>query len=69
MKFGPSDFDLTTVQFSQDLMRVPGYNPLLNRIAMWGLVLVPISKFALATRPVSPAQCFDLSRRLSLSSS
>ena len=35
-------------------MRTPGYNPILNRAAMWGLVLVPISKFALATRPVRP---------------
>ena len=40
------------IQFSQDLMRTPGYNRTLNRAAMWGLVLVPISKFALATRPV-----------------
>ncbi|KAJ3531446.1 hypothetical protein NM688_g7572 [Phlebia brevispora] len=49
LMFGNSVSD----EFSQDLMRVPGYNPILNRIAMWGLVLVPISKFALATRPLN----------------
>lgn len=40
------------LQFSQDLMRIPGYNVNLNQIALWGLVISPLSKFALATRPV-----------------
>lgn len=40
-------------QFSQELTITPGYNPTLNRLAVWGLVIAPLSKFALATRPVS----------------
>ncbi|GJE86038.1 amino acid transporter [Phanerochaete sordida] len=40
-------------EFSQELMRIPGYNPVLNRIALWGLVIAPLSKFALATRPLN----------------
>ena len=43
----------TRVQFSMDLMK---YNthPALNSIALWGLVLTPLSKFALTARPVRP---------------
>lgn len=40
-------------EFSQELMRIPGYNPVLNRVAVWGLVIAPLSKFALATRPLN----------------
>lgn len=40
------------MQFSQDLMSTAGYNVLLNRVALWGLVITPLSKFALSTRPV-----------------
>ncbi|THH34010.1 hypothetical protein EUX98_g27 [Antrodiella citrinella] len=40
-------------EFSQDLMKVVGYNPALNKIALWGLVLSPLSKYALATRPLA----------------
>ncbi len=41
------------LQFSQDLMTTPGFNMNLNKIALWGLVIAPLSKFALSTRPVS----------------
>lgn len=34
-------------------MATPGFNVTLNKIALWGLVISPLSKFALATRPVS----------------
>ncbi|KAI0348628.1 hypothetical protein BDW22DRAFT_1320195 [Trametopsis cervina] len=40
-------------EFSQDLMTTPGYNLNLNRVALWGLVIAPLSKFALATRPLN----------------
>jgi len=40
-------------EFSQDLMKVKGYNPVLNQMALWGLVLTPLSKYALATRPLT----------------
>lgn len=44
-------------QFSKDLMSTPGYNLTLNQVALWGLVIAPLSKFALATRPVSRGKC------------
>ncbi|KAI0704895.1 transmembrane amino acid transporter protein-domain-containing protein, partial [Cytidiella melzeri] len=40
-------------EFSQDLMSTPGFNVTLNRLALWGLVVAPLSKFALATRPLN----------------
>ncbi|KAH9946778.1 transmembrane amino acid transporter protein-domain-containing protein [Amylocystis lapponica] len=39
-------------EFSQDLMKYSVY-PGLNKIALWGLVLSPLSKFALAARPLN----------------
>ncbi|KAI0079589.1 hypothetical protein K474DRAFT_1617378 [Panus rudis PR-1116 ss-1] len=40
-------------EFSKDLMKIPEYNQFLNQLALWGLVLAPLSKFALATRPLN----------------
>lgn len=40
-------------QVSKNLLNTPGYNPYLNQIALWMLVISPLSKFALSTRPVS----------------
>lgn len=39
-------------EFSQDLAKYSVY-PGLNAIALWGLVLAPLSKFALSTRPLN----------------
>ncbi|KAF9478044.1 hypothetical protein BDN70DRAFT_809596 [Pholiota conissans] len=39
-------------EISMDLLRTPGYNPLLNQICLWMLVLSPLSKFALNTQPL-----------------
>ncbi|KAJ7786003.1 transmembrane amino acid transporter protein-domain-containing protein [Mycena metata] len=39
-------------EISMDLLRTPGYNKALNRLALWMLVLSPLSKFALTTRPL-----------------
>ena len=36
-----------------DLLLTPGYNATLNKIALWTFVISPLSKFALATRPVN----------------
>ncbi|CAL1696011.1 unnamed protein product [Somion occarium] len=49
LMFGNSVSD----EFSKDLMKIPGYNPILNRVALWGLVLAPLSKYALAARPLN----------------
>lgn len=35
-------------------MITPGFPPLLNKIALWMIVLSPLTKFALCTRPVRP---------------
>ncbi|KAH9937611.1 transmembrane amino acid transporter protein-domain-containing protein [Fomitopsis serialis] len=43
--------DAVSEEFSQDLAKYSPF-PVLNRIALWGLVLAPLSKYALATRPV-----------------
>ncbi|KIP12032.1 hypothetical protein PHLGIDRAFT_21325 [Phlebiopsis gigantea 11061_1 CR5-6] len=40
-------------EFSQELTAIPGYNITLNKLAVWGLVIAPLSKFALATRPLN----------------
>ncbi|OCH96489.1 hypothetical protein OBBRIDRAFT_6015 [Obba rivulosa] len=39
-------------EFSKDLIKHSVY-PSLNSLALWGLVLTPLSKFALATRPLN----------------
>jgi len=40
-------------EISKDMLNTPGYNPLLNRAALWMLVLSPLSKFALNTQPLN----------------
>ncbi|KAG6871925.1 hypothetical protein C0995_014814 [Termitomyces sp. Mi166 len=42
-------------EISMDLMRTPGYSLILNKIALWMLVISPLSKFALIIRPISAA--------------
>ncbi|KZT30339.1 hypothetical protein NEOLEDRAFT_1173781 [Neolentinus lepideus HHB14362 ss-1] len=49
LMFGYSVHD----EISQDLLLTKGYNPFLNKIALWMLVINPLSKFALATRPLN----------------
>ncbi|KXN89865.1 Vacuolar amino acid transporter 1 [Leucoagaricus sp. SymC.cos] len=39
-------------EISMDMLKTPGFNPLLNQAALWMLVLNPLSKFALNTRPL-----------------
>ncbi|KAL6299652.1 transmembrane amino acid transporter protein-domain-containing protein [Sparassis latifolia] len=48
LMFGNSVSD----EFSQDLAKYSVY-PVLNKVALWGLVLTPISKYALSTRPLN----------------
>ncbi|KAJ7169584.1 transmembrane amino acid transporter protein-domain-containing protein [Mycena filopes] len=40
-------------EISIDLLRTPGYNKSLNHLALWMLVLSPLSKFALTTQPLT----------------
>ncbi|KAJ7462683.1 transmembrane amino acid transporter protein-domain-containing protein [Mycena galericulata] len=40
-------------ELSVDLLQTHGYNKLLNHLALWMLVLSPLSKFALTTQPLS----------------
>ncbi|KAG8936618.1 hypothetical protein FRC02_000611 [Tulasnella sp. 418] len=40
-------------EVSQDLLKTPGYNAFLNQIAVWMLVLSPLTKFSLTARPLS----------------
>ncbi|CAE6456120.1 unnamed protein product [Rhizoctonia solani] len=40
-------------EVSVDLMKIPEYNQTLNKIAVWMLVLSPLTKFALCTRPLN----------------
>ncbi|KAF8078445.1 transmembrane amino acid transporter protein-domain-containing protein [Lyophyllum atratum] len=40
-------------EISIDLLRTSGYNPTLNRMALWMLVISPLSKFALTTQPLN----------------
>jgi len=47
LMFGNEVYD----EVSQNLLHVPGYNPALNKLALWMLVVTPLTKFALATRP------------------
>ncbi|TFY68341.1 hypothetical protein EVJ58_g1054 [Rhodofomes roseus] len=44
--------DAVSEEFSQDIAKYSPF-PVLNKIALWGLVLAPLSKFALATRPLN----------------
>ncbi|KZT74700.1 hypothetical protein DAEQUDRAFT_700682 [Daedalea quercina L-15889] len=44
--------DDVSEEFSQDIAKYSPF-PVLNKIALWGLVLAPLSKFALATRPLN----------------
>ncbi|CAE6473471.1 unnamed protein product [Rhizoctonia solani] len=40
-------------EVSVDMMKIPEYNQTLNRIAVWMLVISPLTKFALCTRPLN----------------
>ncbi|KDQ09240.1 hypothetical protein BOTBODRAFT_37148 [Botryobasidium botryosum FD-172 SS1] len=40
-------------EVSQDMLSTPGYNELLNKFAVWMLVITPLTKFALSTRPLN----------------
>ncbi|KAJ6604347.1 transmembrane amino acid transporter protein-domain-containing protein [Mycena vulgaris] len=40
-------------EISMDLLRTDGYNKPLNHLALWMLVLSPLSKFALTTQPLT----------------
>jgi len=40
-------------EISVDLLRTPGYNPGLNKILLWMLVISPLTKFALTTQPMN----------------
>lgn len=40
-------------EISVDLLTTQGYNPVLNKIALWMLVISPLSKFALTTYPLN----------------
>jgi len=45
--------DLVSDEISKDLLATPGYNSTLNQLVMWLLVITPLSKFALSTRPLN----------------
>lgn len=51
LMFGNDVYD----EVSQNLLHVPGYNPTLNKLALWMLVVTPLTKFALSTRPLNLA--------------
>ncbi|EIW86561.1 hypothetical protein CONPUDRAFT_44089 [Coniophora puteana RWD-64-598 SS2] len=40
-------------EVSGDLLATPGYNPVLNKVMLWMLVISPLTKYALATRPLN----------------
>ncbi|KIY45421.1 hypothetical protein FISHEDRAFT_49546 [Fistulina hepatica ATCC 64428] len=40
-------------EISIDLMNTPGYHPVINQVALWLLVLSPLTKFALTTQPLN----------------
>lgn len=40
-------------EISTDLLATPGYNVFINQVAVWSLVIMPLTKFALTTRPVN----------------
>ncbi|EEB89800.1 hypothetical protein MPER_12068, partial [Moniliophthora perniciosa FA553] len=47
--------DNVSQEISMDLLSTPGYNPVFNKIALWMLVISPLSKFALTTHPLNAA--------------
>lgn len=40
-------------EISRNLLETSGYNSTLNKLAMWLLVITPLSKYALSTRPLN----------------
>jgi len=44
---------IVTDEVSRDLSRTSGYNPALAKIGLWMLVISPIMKFSLTSRPLS----------------
>ncbi|KAL5519122.1 hypothetical protein ACEPAH_805 [Sanghuangporus vaninii] len=48
LMFGDSVSD----EVSKDLLATPGYNAFINKLAVWSLVVMPLTKFGLSTRPV-----------------
>ncbi|KAL5495445.1 hypothetical protein ACEPAI_908 [Sanghuangporus weigelae] len=48
LMFGNSVSD----EVSKDLLATPGYNAFINKLAVWSLVVMPLTKFALSTRPI-----------------
>ncbi|KAJ3719715.1 transmembrane amino acid transporter protein-domain-containing protein [Lentinula raphanica] len=49
LMFGPNVSD----EISMDLLKTPGYNPIMNQAVLWMLVVSPLSKFALTTQPLN----------------
>lgn len=47
-----------TIQITKNLISTPGFPAWLNQLALWMIVLSPVSKFALSTRPVSSRSIF-----------
>ncbi|EJD55658.1 hypothetical protein AURDEDRAFT_49921 [Auricularia subglabra TFB-10046 SS5] len=45
--------DAVSQEISQDLLHTPGYSLPLNKLCVWMLVIVPLTKFALAARPLN----------------
>ncbi|KAK4683881.1 hypothetical protein P7C73_g6331, partial [Tremellales sp. Uapishka_1] len=41
-------------EISKDLARTPGVTPLMNKLAVWTVAINPLTKIALAIKPVSP---------------
>ncbi|RUP45844.1 transmembrane amino acid transporter protein-domain-containing protein [Jimgerdemannia flammicorona] len=51
---GYAMFGITTMQeITQNIVNVPGYDPLLNKLAVWLIAVNPIAKYALTLNPVS----------------
>ncbi|KAG8903037.1 hypothetical protein FRB99_003807 [Tulasnella sp. 403] len=40
-------------EVSQDLLRTPGYSVFFNKLALWMLVMSPLTKFSLSARPMN----------------
>ncbi|KAI0053292.1 hypothetical protein FA95DRAFT_1552343 [Auriscalpium vulgare] len=49
LMFGDGVYD----EISQNLLEVPGYSPVLNKMALWMLVITPLTKFALGSRALN----------------
>lgn len=45
--------NMVSEEISMDLLKTPGYNTFLNKIALWMLVISPLTKFALTTHPLN----------------